>query len=130
MVLEGPVSQILAFSTFTCARDSTFAKYRYFSESCFSSKMCSFCVQNHKMLPEQMSICINVFGDDACAFPSFFLLPLNFYCWRNIFFCWVYSRCAQHTDTKIFFSCCCSWGVLTLVWIYCCSCCVHLRVMF
>ena len=45
---------------------STFVKDRQFSKSCFTSKMCSFSVQNHKMCSEQRSVFTNVFLYDTC----------------------------------------------------------------
>ena len=66
MVLEGLKYKILASETLTYAHDSTFAKDRHFSELCFTSKMCSFSVQNHKMCYEQRSVFTNVFLYDTC----------------------------------------------------------------
>ena len=61
MVLEGLKYKLLAFETITHVRDNTFAKYRHVSESRFTSKMCSFSVQNHKLRSEQKSIFVKVF---------------------------------------------------------------------
>ena len=66
MVLEGLKYKKFAFETIARARDSTFAKYRHFSKSCFTSKMCSFSVQNHKICSKQRYIFTNVFEYDTC----------------------------------------------------------------
>ena len=66
MVLEGLKYKILAFETITCTHDSTFAKYQYFSKSCYINKMCSFSVQNHKICSEQRSVFTKVVGYDTC----------------------------------------------------------------
>ena len=53
MVLEGLNSKKLASETYAHARDNTFAKDRFISESRFTSNMYSFNVQNHNIRSEQ-----------------------------------------------------------------------------
>ena len=66
MVLEGLKNKILASETIARDHDMFFAKDRHFSKSCFTSKMCSFSVQNHKLRSEQRSFFTKVFGYDTC----------------------------------------------------------------
>ena len=46
---------------FTHARDNTFVKYRFISESRFINKMCPFSVQNGKIRCRQKSVFVKVF---------------------------------------------------------------------
>ena len=64
MVIEGPTFQFLASGTPTRARDTIFPKDRLSSETRFTSKMCSFSVQNDKIRSKQRSIFVKVFGYD------------------------------------------------------------------
>ena len=65
MAIERLKFKILAFGTFTHARDIIFTKYRLISESRFIIKMCPFSVQNDKICSEQMFVFVNVFGYDT-----------------------------------------------------------------
>ena len=64
MVIEGPKFQFLASGTLARAHDTIFPKYRSSSETRFTSKICSFSVQNDKVRSEQRSIFVKVFGYD------------------------------------------------------------------